>query len=193
MTNPPHVTAQQSKWFKAVQEGLEKDTGLSLEHWIEVARSCPDTKHRARLNWFKSEHGLGINRASLILSATFKTGLGWDNPNALLDALWKTPETRAVYDLVEETVKGFGDDVVVGARKNFSAFSRRVQFSALRPTRAGIRLGLAIPLSNIDGCSAPLSSDSWSDRLKSVRLINDVEEIDDVLTTLLHKAYDLSA
>lgn len=192
MTNPPYVTAQQSKWFESVQKGLEQETDKSLEYWTKVAKACPETKHKARLNWFKSEHGLGINRASLVLGAAFNTGLGWDKPDALLDQLWKIPETRVVYDRVQIIVKNFGDDVVIGARKSFTAFSRRVQFAALRPTRAGVRLGLAIPLKDVDNCTAPLSSDSWSDRLTAVRLLGDASGIEQDVEALLRRAYELS-
>lgn len=192
MTRPPYVTEQQNKWFQSVQAGLEADTGVKLEDWIAIAKTCPETKHKARLSWFKTTHGLGINRASLVLSAAFNTGLGWDNPNALLENLWKTPETRAVYDAVEEIAKSLGNDVVIGARKSFSSFSRRVQFAALRPTRLGIRLGLAIPLESTPDLSPPLSSDSWSDRLTAVRLLHNVQEIDDGVTLYIRQAYELS-
>ncbi len=189
MTKPPYVTSQQNKWFKSVQLGLENETKKSLEDWIKIAKTCPETKHKARLEWFKSNHGLGINRASLILGATFKTGLGWDNPNALLDQLWKTPESRAIYDRVESIAKELGGDVIVAARKNFSAFSRRVQFAALRPTRAGVRLGLAIPLAPAPNLTAPLSSDGWSDRLTAVQILTTLENVDGAVRDRLKEAY----
>ncbi len=169
-----------------------RDTGKSLNDWIKIAKTCPETRHKARLAWFKSKHGLGVNRASLILNATFKTGLGWDNPNALLDQLWKTPEKRAVYDLVQAIVKGFGEDVVVGPRKGFSAFSRRFQFAALRPTRTVIRMGLAVPLESAPNAIAPISSDSWSDRLTAVYLLTCSEDIDENIKAMLQAAYQTS-
>lgn len=192
MTPPPYITSQQSKWFKSVQEGLEQDTGRNLDDWILIAKACPEIKHKARLNWFKVQHGLGVNRASLVLNAAFKTGLGWDNPKALLEQLWKVSEDRFCYDHIETIAKSLGDDVIITPRKSFSAFSRRVQFAALRPTRSEIRLGLAVPLKEATGCVAPLSSDSWSDRLTAVRLIRDADDIDEDVRTLMRHAYSLS-
>jgi len=189
MTKPPYVSAQQNKWFESVQAGLEKETQKSLDEWIKIAKACPETKHKARLDWFKARHNLGINRASLILSATFKTGLGWDNPNALLDNLWKTPEARAIYDQVEAIAIGLGEDVIVTVRKTFSAFSRRVQFAALRPTRLGVRLGLALPLANAPNLVKPLTSDSWSDRLTAVHLLTDLDDVDEAVLSCLSEAY----
>lgn len=193
MTKPPYVTTQQNQWFESVQAGLEKDTQKSLDEWIKIAKTCPETKHKARLDWFRSNHGLGINRASLILSATFKTGLGWDNPSALLDNLWKTPESRAIYDQVETIAKSLGDDVVTTPRKTFAAFSRRVQFAALRPSRSGVRLGLALPLADSPNLAKPLSSDSWSDRLTAVQVLSGLDDIDEAVLNRLGKAYVRSA
>ncbi|MEE9375357.1 MAG: DUF5655 domain-containing protein [Rhizobiaceae bacterium] len=189
MTKAPYVSAQQKKWFASVQLGLERETEKSLEDWVKIAKTCPESKHRARLEWFKTEHGLGINRASLILGATFKTGLGWSNPDELINRLWKTPEYRAIYDQVEAIAKELGDDVIIAPRKGFSAFSRRVQFAALRPTRLGVRLGLAIPMTNAPNLTPPLSSDSWSDRLTTVQLLVALEDIDNELMDRLREAY----
>jgi len=58
-----HLTEQQKKWFASVRAGLERDTGKSLAEWIEIARTCPESKPRARLKWFKETHGLLQNRA----------------------------------------------------------------------------------------------------------------------------------
>jgi hypothetical protein len=63
--DPATLTERQRAWFAAVREGLERETGRTLEQWIEIARACPETKHRARLKWMKDEHRLGQNRASL--------------------------------------------------------------------------------------------------------------------------------
>ena len=61
MPEPSNLTERQVKWFKSVRDGLERDTGRTLEQWAEVARACPDQAHRARLAWMKAQHGLGQN------------------------------------------------------------------------------------------------------------------------------------
>jgi hypothetical protein len=33
-----HLTERQKKWFASVREGLERDTGKSLEDWVAIAR-----------------------------------------------------------------------------------------------------------------------------------------------------------
>lgn len=188
MTTPPHVTEKQKQWFAKVRESLQAETGKTIDEWVAIARACPETAHKKRLAWFKETHGLGVNYASTIIGAAFDTGLGWDKPDALLDHLWKTPELRAIYDAIETAAKALGDDVVVGPRKSFSGFSRKYQFAAARPSRKQVRLGLALD-GSAHGLEAPKSSDSWSDRLKGVVILEHADQVDDRIQALLKEAY----
>lgn len=191
MPNPKHVTAKQANWFAKVREGLEKDTGKAFEEWIAIARSCPETAHKKRLKWFKDVHGIGINRASTILGSAFESGLGWDNPEALLDGLWKRPELRTIYDAIENCAMALGDDVIVGPRKTFSGFSRKYQFAAARPVKSTVRLGLALdPVEyNLERAKA---SDSWSDRLASVVIVSSPQDINKAVRSLIKSAWEVS-
>src|SRR5579875_3736916 len=100
-----HLTEQQKKWFASVRAGLERDTGKSLAEWIEIARTCPESKPRARLKWFKETHGLLQNRAAMVLNDAFPSiSAGWGDPKALRDALWSDPAQRAIFEAVEAAV-----------------------------------------------------------------------------------------
>lgn len=191
MTTPKHVTPKQANWFAKVREGLEQETGRTLEEWIEIARSCPETSHKKRLGWFKEVHGVGLNRASTILGAAFETGLGWDNPDGLLDHLWKTPELREIYDAIENYAKSLSDDVIVGPRKTFSGFSRKYQFAAARPVRGKVRLGIAVDPEE-HGLEKSKASDSWSDRLTSVIIVSSPDEINEQVKSLIQSAWKAS-
>ena len=77
-------TERQKKWFATVRANLERQTGKSIEEWVEIAKTCPHTAPRARSRWLKEEHGVGANHAAVILSQT-STGdsPSWDDPQAL--------------------------------------------------------------------------------------------------------------
>lgn len=85
-----------------------------------------------------------------------------------------------------------GDDVVDILRKTFSVFSRKFQFAAVRPTRLGVRLGLAVSAKHVSECEIPNSSDNWSDRLKAARLFGKVAEVGEKTEELLLKSYEAS-
>lgn len=117
---PSGLTERQQKWFASVREGLERDTGKSLEDWAAIARTCTETKRSARTAWLKETHGLGINRASTVLFAAFPEEMSWDDGPALREALWQDPAGRAILEALEAALEDL-KDVVQGQRKGFSA------------------------------------------------------------------------
>ncbi len=182
------LTERQAKWFASVRAGLERETGRSLAEWVEIARTCPETGHRARLKWFKDTHGLLQNRASYVLSEAFPPIMGWREPDALLEALWADPAQRALYDAVAAVVETL-PDVVAGQRKTFSAWSRKFQFAALRPVKGGAFLGLAVPVT-ADQKLSPCKNDGWSERLTERLAFSAPEEVDAGVEALLRQAWE---
>lgn len=186
------LTERQQKWFASVREGLKRDTGKSLDEWVKIARKCPDTKQRAREKWLKDNYGLGVNRAATILDAAFpETGLGWDDPDALVAALWKEDSLRAVYERLEAAAMTQGG-VTRGARKGYTAFSRKVQFAAARPYKGAVRLGLAVPPSADKRLEAAKPNEGWSERLTSATTLTKPGDVDAGLKKLLKQAWDAS-
>jgi hypothetical protein len=186
------LTAQQQKWFASVREGLVRDTGKTLEQWAEIARKCPETKPGARVKWLKEKHGLGVNRAATVLDAAFGgETMGWDDPEKLVAALWKDPAHLKIHDALVDAVKKF-DGITVGERKTFTGFSRKSQFAAARPTKEGVRLGLAVDPKSSKHLSAPKKNEGWSDRNKAVAILTSTKDIDAELKKLLKSAYEAS-
>ena len=187
----PNMTEQQRKWFASVRESLQRETGKSLAEWVAIAKKCPETGTRARLKWFKDRHGLLQNRAMHVLSEAFPSALGWDQPEALRDALWADAASRAILDAVEQMVLAL-PDVIASQRKGFSAWSRRYQFAALRPVRGGMaRLGLAVPADAHD-CLLPAKNEAWSERLKAALVLQSPRDANRKIASLLKAAWSAS-
>jgi hypothetical protein len=184
-----NLTERQQKWFASVREGLERDTGKTLAEWVEIARGCPETAHRARLKWFKETHGLLQNRASQVIAEAFGSRMAWSEPDALAEGLWADPASRAIFEAVAAQAQGL-PDVVPTVRKTFTAWSRKVQFAALRPVKGGkAMLGLAVALDR-NPRFEPRKNESWSERL-TVRLpLGGPAEVDDRVQALLREAWD---
>jgi hypothetical protein len=189
MPEAANLTERQAKWFASVREGLERDTGRSLSEWVAIARTCPETAHRARLKWFKDAHGLLQNRASYVLSETFGTEMGWDSPGALVDALWSDPAGRSIYAAVDAAALAL-PGALRTVRKSYVAWSRKVQFAALRPVRGGTAmLGLGVGPDLSPRLEAP-RNESWSERLKARVALAAPCEVDTAITTLLRSAWE---
>lgn len=191
-SDPPHLTERQRKWFESVRATFQRDTGKTLEEWVEIAKSCPETKPRAREKWLKEHHGLGINRAATVLSVAYPSDLGWDDPAALRAALWKNPASETILQALETAVAKL-PEVTTGQRKGFTAFSRKVQMAAARPVKDGhAMLGLALEPDADPRLSPRGKSESWGDRLKAQLLLTSPDQVDASIATLLKQAWERS-
>ncbi|MET0273427.1 MAG: DUF4287 domain-containing protein [Phenylobacterium sp.] len=192
MSNAPSgLTERQQKWFASVQASLERDTGKTLDEWVAIAKTCPETKPRARTEWLREHHGLGVNRAAHVLSVAFPSTEGWDQPEALRAKLWTDPASTAILEAVERAVAAL-PDVVTGQRKQVTAFSRKVQFAAVRPVKGGkAMLGLAVD-PDADPRLEPPRNEAWSERLKGRLLLERAADVDASITALLKQAWDRS-
>jgi hypothetical protein len=185
----PYLSERQEKWFATIRANLERETGRTMDEWVAIARACPETAHRARLNWFKAEHGLMQNRASVVISAAFETGMGWNEPDKLIDVLWRDPAARAIFDAVQAVATTL-DGVIVGPRKGYTGFSRKVQFAAARPLRAGgALLGLALAADASERLTPRGKSESWSERLTASVPLGAPDEVDGEVGALLKQAW----
>ncbi len=184
--DPDTLTDRQRTWFASVREGLERDTDKTLEAWVQVALTCPETAHRARLKWFKTVHGLGQNRASQVLSAAFPPPEPDENVG---DPLWADSGQASIYQAVAALALAL-PQVKAGRRKAYSPFSRNFQFAAVSPVRAGgVRLGLALTPDASPRLKTP-QRESWSERLKAVMALSSVQEVDGEVAALLRRAWE---
>jgi hypothetical protein len=189
----PNMSEWQQKWFATGLANLEKRTGKSLEEWIAIARTCPETRHRARLAWFKDNHGLMQNSASMVLRQAFpnEEGMAWDDPDKLRVALWTDPASTAIFDKVEALVKAL-PEISNGQRKGYTSWSHKVQFVAVRPRPKGTaRLGLAVEPSECASLE-PARNEGWSERLKSSVSLNSPADVDAEVEALLRQAWERS-
>ena len=187
----PGLTTRQQKWFASVRASLERDTGKTLEEWVAIARTCPETKPRARAAWLKTHHDLGVNRAAQVLSAAFPPGEGWDQPERLRETLWRDAASAAILAALETQACAL-PGVIVGQRKAFTAFSRNVQFAAARPVKGGkMMLGLALTPDAHPHLEPP-KNESWSERLKGRVLLASPAQVDAGIALMLRQAWEHS-
>lgn len=181
----------QRKWFATGRANFEKSSGRSMDEWVAIAKTCPETGHRARLKWFKDHHGLLQNRASWVLSQAFPSEGGWDEPDKLRAALWTDQGSTAILEAVERVVRAL-PEVSAGQRKGYSAWSHRFQLAAVRPIRGGTaRLGLAVA-PEASARLIPAKNEGWSERLTAALPLASSAEVDGEVEALIRQAWERS-
>ncbi|MGZ9100520.1 MAG: DUF4287 domain-containing protein [Brevundimonas sp.] len=131
------LTERQRKWFASVEANFETATGRPVAVWVDILKGCPETRPKAQAAWLKATHGLGANHAAHILSAARPgDAMGWDDAEGLRAALWAEPRALAILEALERAAAGV-EGVISGQRKGYTAFSRAVQFAAIRPLKGG--------------------------------------------------------
>lgn len=191
-TKPQGLTEQQRKWFASVQANLQRETGKTLEQWVEIVRrECRETRPKARADWLKATYGIGQNRAATIFGVAFPAEMGWDDADGLRQALWTDPSATTILEAVEAAVAGL-DGVVTGQRKAFTAWSRKAQFAALKPLKGGQAvLGLAVTPDTSTRLAEP-RNEGWSERLKAKLTLASSADVDDEIKALLKAAWERS-
>lgn len=188
---PASMTARQEKWVASIQESMERETGKTLDQWVAIARTCPETKPGARKAWFKTHHGIGTNRASIILGKAFPETAHWAKPDDLRETLWADPASRAILEAVEAAVADL-PELVSAQRKGFTAFSRTFQFAAAKPLKGGgAVLGLTVDPASDPRALSP-KTEGWSERLRSKLILADASDVDDAIRELLKLAWERS-
>jgi hypothetical protein len=173
----------------AVAASLERDTGKTLDQWVKIAKTCPETAPKKRAAWLKQKYGLGVNRAAQIFSVAFPAGPTWDQPDALLDLLWKEPEGRAIYEAVAKMVRKEFPAAIIGPRKTFVSFSRDIQFAGIIPLKGGkAELGLPLPLSESKRLS-PMKKRPWAEKHTAILVLSSPREVDAEVKRLLKLAW----
>jgi hypothetical protein len=188
---PANMTERQEKWFASIVESMERETGKTLDQWIEIAKTCPETKPNARKVWFKEHHGIGTNRAGVILGAAFPEKAMWSKPDDLRGTLWADAASRAILEAVETAVAAF-PGLVAAQRKGFTAFSKEFQFASVKPAKGSKAvLGLALDPAVDPRLEAP-KNEGWSERLKSKLVLDDPKQVDASVKALLKQAWERS-
>jgi hypothetical protein len=186
------LTERQQKWFASVEASLERDTGKTLEAWVKIAKKCPETAPKKRIEWLRAKYGLGVNRIAHILSVAFPEGPSWDDPDALLDQLWKEKEGRAIYEAVAKMVRKEFPDAVIGPRKTFVSFSRKIQFAGILPGAKGsgsAELGLPLPVSASKRL-LPMKNRPWAEKHTAILVLKSPRDVDAEVKRLLRLAWE---
>ncbi len=124
---------------------LLKNTGKSIDQWIEIAKTHNTGKHGETVKILKEKYDLGLFFADLIVHKLNGTDSGSASADELIEKQYKGKEQlRPVYDKIMEEVLKLGDDVEVAPKNAYVSLRRKKQFACLsQPPKQGSKSNLS--------------------------------------------------
>jgi hypothetical protein len=185
------------KWSQSLIDSFFQNTGKSIDQWIEIAKTCPETAPRKQLAWFKQEHGLLQNRAIHVLSIVFPQihDLGFDNPESLVDALFlKFPNEKETYLHVLHYVLDTYHSVVASPRKTFVALVAKKNLALLLLNKEGLIISFILPESTKPIGKLILSKKPFAggERNKHHIVLQSITDFDDEVKSIINLAFEFN-
>ena len=125
---------------------LEAATGRHFADWTALARASGLDRHKAVVDWLKTEHGLTHGYANLVAHKAFGSDAGSATEDDLMAAMFAGPKSamKPVYDKIAAIVADF-DGVEFAPKKGYVSFRRAKQFGLAQPsTKDRLDLGLIL-------------------------------------------------
>lgn len=175
-----------------MEEGLLKQTGKSLAHWVDVVKKSGIEKHKAIIDFLKSEHGFTYGYANFVAHKAKKSDAASNDADDLIKQQYQGKEhLKPIYQELLEKILALGDDIIQTAKKDSVSLIRKHQFALIRPaTKERIDLGLKIKQKEPEGRlqnSGPFGA-MCTHRVQ----LTEVGEVDDELLAWIKEAYHQS-
>lgn len=175
-----------------MDKGLLEKTGKPLKHWVDVVKKSKIEKHKAIIDFLKTEHGFTYGYANFVSMKARQADAASIDDNDLLKAQYNGKENlKPIYDKLLNKINELGSDIKVVPKKASVSFIRKHQFTLIKPaTKKRIDLGLKIKgkttTERLEG-SGPFGA-MCTHRVQ----ITVEDEIDNELMSWIKEAYDMS-
>lgn len=129
-----------------MDKGLLEKTGNPLDHWIKLVKESKIEKHKAIIEFLKSEHGFTYGFANFVSLKTRKSDAGsLENIDLLINQYKGKELLQPIYEKLLFEISEFGNDITVTPKKDSVSFIRKRQFALIKPaTKTRIDLGLKL-------------------------------------------------
>ena len=173
-----------------MEKGLLEKTGQSLDHWIKVVKASGLDKHKAIIDYLKSEHGFTYGYANFVSLKARAADAGSIDDATLLENQYKGKEhLKPIYEKLLAVVDAFGSDITKTPKKDSVSVIRKKQFVLIKPaTKKRIDLGLKLkdkPITDRLEKSGPFGA-MCTHRVQ----LTDAAQVDEELTEWMREAYE---
>ena len=120
---------------KTMLENLHKNTGKTLEQWIEIVKKENFKKHGEIMRFLKEQHAFTHGFANMVALKSRGTDAGSvENKDALIEKQYKGKEHfRPLYASLISEISKFGNDIEIAPKVAYVSLRRKKQFAILQP------------------------------------------------------------
>jgi hypothetical protein len=126
-------------------DNLHKNTGKSLNEWVQIVKSTGIEKHSDIIKYLKSEHNFTHGFANLVAHKAKGSDAGSaDNPQQLIEDQYRGKENLyPIYEKLVDKIKQFGDDIEFVPKKAYVSIKAKKQFALIQPsTKSRVDVGI---------------------------------------------------
>jgi predicted transport protein len=175
-----------------VEKGLIEKTGKDLNHWIQIIEKSGIDKHKAMIDYLKSEYGFTYGYANFVAMKSRKADAGSIDNDELLSKQYLGKENlRPIYDKLQHEILKFAKDATITPKVAAVSFIGKRQFALIKPaTKTRIDLGLKLP--GVEITERLENSGPFGTMCTHRVQITNIDQIDQQLLSWLKQAYQMS-
>jgi len=172
-------------------DNLYKNTGKSLEQWMDIVKKENIAKHGEIIKFLKETHGLTHGFANLIAHKSKGSDAGSaENQDDLITKQYQGKEHFIpIYEKLMSDIEKFGDDIEIAPKNAYVSLRRKKQFALLQPaTKTRFEIGIILKGQEAQG---KLKAINTANAMCSHKInVAGVNEIDGEVIDWLKKAYE---
>jgi predicted transport protein len=175
---------------QTMMDNLFKNTGKTLEQWIDIVKKQNFEKHGEILKFLKEEHSFTHGFANMVAMKSRGADAGSvENKDELIEKQYEGKEHfKPIFDKLMSEVLKFGKDVEVAPKNAYVSLRRKKQFAILNPaTKTRFEVGINLKGQEPKGkLEAEKPNAMCSHKIK----LTDLTEIDKEVIEWIKTAYD---
>lgn len=172
-------------------DNLNKNTGKTLEQWIDIVKKENFSKHGEIISFLKEKYSITHGFANLIAHKARGTDAGSaENQDDLISKQYQGKEQfKPLYDKLMTEIGKFGNDIEIAPKNAYVSLRRKKQFAILQPaTKTRFEIGINLKGHEAQGKLEAISS---SNAMCSHKInVSDISEVNGEVLEWIKKAYD---
>lgn len=171
-------------------DNLFKNTGKTLEQWIEIVNKENIPKHGEIIKFLKEKHGMTHGFANLVAHKAKGSDAGSaENQDDLIKKQYEGKEHfKPIYDKVISEIHTFGKDWEIAPKNTYVSLRRKKQFAILNPaTKTRFEIGINLKGQEPKG---KLEAEKPNSMCSHKISITEISDLDKEVFVWIKTAYD---